>query len=170
MLKDKAAITTRKEGRETEAQENISAFVWPRRREFLLLEETSCRWCSVPKCHVHLGCAALPLVGSFPFASLPLLPQPELREVKMFSIIMVLQTDPHLPKGNSLICTKTRGDAWTARLPHHPAHQLGFSNPSLYVLQQCFPTFSRSYKKKQRNLTAGCPRHPWLMEESLLND
>lgn len=135
VLKDKAAITTRKEGRETEAQENTSAFVWPRRREFLLLEETSRTRCSVSKCHVQLGCAALPLVGSFPFASLPLLPQPELREVKTLPIIMVVQTDPHLPKGNSLVCTKTRGNAGTARLPHHPAYQLGFSNPRLYVLQ-----------------------------------
>lgn len=79
VLKDKAAITTRKEGHEMEAQENISTFVWPRRHEFLLLEEISWRWGSLSKCHAHLGRAAFPAVGSFPFASLPVHPQPELR-------------------------------------------------------------------------------------------
>ena len=44
-------------------------FVWPRRYEFLLLEETRQRLCSVSRCHICLGCAALPVAGSFLFAS-----------------------------------------------------------------------------------------------------
>lgn len=82
--------------------------------------------------------------STFPFTSLPLHLQPELRGAKSHQFD---QTDPHPANGNGPVCTQTRGDAGTAQLPRDPAHKLGSSNPRLHILQQCFPTFSLSYRK-----------------------
>lgn len=49
---------------------------------------------------------------------------------------LVVQTDPHLPAGNSLVCTKLRGDGGTPPHPRYPLHQLG---SSLYTLSNVFP-------------------------------
>lgn len=128
--------------------------VWPRRHEFLLLEETRRRGCSTSQ--VHLGCAAVSVVGSFPFVCLLLYPQPEPRGVKTLPHRCGCPDRSSPSQGNSRVRTR-RGDAGTARRPRRPPATFSHFLPQLH-------------KKKQRNTTAERPRHPRLTGELLLND
>lgn len=70
----------------------------------------------------------------------------------------MLQTDPGLPAGNSLVCAKPRGDGGTPPSPFIPCTSSDPASTSSAMLSHSLPQQSSCWVSP----------HPWLLEEELL--
>lgn len=70
----------------------------------------------------------------------------------------MLQTDPGLPAGNSLVCAEPRGDGGTPPSPFIPCTSSDPASTSSAMLSHSLPQQSSCWVSP----------HPWLLEEELL--